>query len=129
MLEADLQTRFSRWLKYHINFPLVYELKITNTKRLPFQRLLPHQKQALLKAKHGTLCYKIPDSGFGQKPWDGFCVNKSTSVVGIMFHDKRGENRVFLIDIDDFVQAEKELKTSITKDYAEKLAWRTITLG
>lgn len=128
MTEADLQTKFSRWLRHYVNFPIAYELKISKSNRLPFNRLLDHQRVALQKAKHGTLCYKIPDSGMALKPFDGFCLTQVPSMVGIMFYTARGENRIYMVDIDDFVY-ESTLSASITRERASAIAWRTIELG
>ena len=124
MTEADLQTRFSRWLRYNVKFPIAYELKITHTKRLPFSRLLEHQKLALKKAKYDTLCYKIPDAGLGQKPFDGFCITQVPAVVGVMFYT-RCAKKVYLIDIDKFIELSED-GASLTEESAKNNAWRIV---
>lgn len=125
MTEADLQTRFTRFLKKNINFTLAYELKITQTNRLPFARLADHQKLALLQVKNKTLCYKIPDVGISQKPFDGFCLNGCPSVVGVMFY-RPGEKNVYLIDIEDYLEEAKGKSKSLTQEVADKIAWRIV---
>lgn len=125
MTEADLQTRFSKWVRKNINFTIAYELKISKTNRLPFDRLAEHQKLALLQAKNKTLCYKIPDVGIARKPFDGFCINGCPSVVGVMFYTP-GAKKVYLIDIDDYLEESKGKSKSLTEEVANKIAWRII---
>lgn len=127
MTESDMQTRFSRWLRKNVEFTIAYELKISDTQRLLFSRLLEHQMLALRQAKNGTLCYKIPDAGPARKPFDGFCINKCPAVVGVMYYTK-GEKAVYLIDIDDFIEESKGKSKSLSKERAEKIAWRVVNI-
>jgi hypothetical protein len=127
MKECDLQTKFSRWLRHHVQFPIAYELKITHTNTLLFSRLMEHQKDALLKTKHSTLCYKIPDTGYDRKPFDGFCLNRCTSVVGVMFY-KRNIKTLYLIDIEDFLKESEDHK-SLTQARAKEISWRVVELA
>jgi hypothetical protein len=127
MTESDMQTRFSRWLRKNVEFTIAYELKISHTNRLAFDRLLEHQRLALLQAKRGTLCYKIPDAGPARKPFDGFCINKCPAVVGVMYYSK-GETTVYLIDIDDYIEESKGKSKSLPRERAEKIAWREVKI-
>jgi hypothetical protein len=43
-------------------------------------KLLPHQKAALLQVRQGAFTYKIPDTG-GRRPFDAFVLKDAHSFV------------------------------------------------
>ena len=104
MREKDFQTKLTRWAKHNLTESCAIEAKITHTKRLPFNAVLPHQRQALLHANHGTLAYKIPDIGFGQKPFDMVVLANAKAYVAVMFY-ARGVKHFYLIPIDAWQKA------------------------
>lgn len=110
MKEKDLQTRFSRWLRHNASEygSCAYELKITKGPSVAFASLASHQRLGLLAAKHavGGLCFKIPDAGMGQKPFDQFCLVGGGAYVVVQFY-ARGVDWAYLVDIDAWVNLER----------------------
>lgn len=121
MTEADLQTKFNKYLLNRwVGLPSAFELKITKEKRIPFSAIKEHQIKRLKQVREGNFPYKIPDVGYDQKPFDCFILNGKTQDVGayvcIMFYT-RGENKVYLIDILDFI---KEMEESEPRSLTEQ---------
>lgn len=118
--EAKHQTVFNHWLKHVYKQTAAFELKQTNTS-LPFSALAPHQKEALLNAKHGVLAYKIPDVGY-QNPFDCICLSKIPAYVVVKF-PKSFE----LISIDIWIK-EEEISTrrSLTYERAKQISTMSI---
>ena len=103
-----------------------FELKITHTPSLPFDSVKPHQIAALRIAKHGTLVYKIPDTGYDQKPFDTFVLTRSEAYVAVMFY-QRGCNHFYLIDVDDFLKEQARSKRkSLTEERAGAVGKRVV---
>jgi len=126
--EADFQTKFTRWAKHNlITRTGAYELKLTKTKSLPFNAVAPHQIIALQLVKHNHLGYKIPDVGLSQKPFDFFNISSSQSPdaqIVVMFYT-RGNNKFYMIDVDDFVnKAKSSERKSLTEDECSTIACR-----
>lgn len=115
MKERDLQTRFNAWLRNRWQGgSAAFELKICHEESMPFSEVKEHQVRNLQIAKHGSLAYKIPDVGMDQKPFDCIFLDKVPAYVAVMFH-KRGEKRVYLIDVDIFaLEAETSARRSLT---------------
>lgn len=129
MLEKNLQTRITRYVKNRWRHgSAAIEVKITKDKSLPFNAVKDHQIAGLSVAKHGTLAYKIPDTGYDQKPFDMFVFQGAGAYVMVMFW-KRGSKTCYLIDIDDFLK-EKETsdRKSLTEERANEIGEK-ITLG
>lgn len=127
MKESVFQVVFGHWLKNIFKKTGAFELKMTKSKNLPFNTLKEHQKQALLIAKHGCIYFKIPDSGYQQNPFDCFSLACVPSYVVVQFYVK-GCKDFYLIDIDDWIKAEKECKLnlhknrmSLTEEMAQKI--------
>ena len=128
MVEKNFQTMFSRWIKYNLIGSGLFELKITKTKSIAFNRLEPHQKQNLLQAKHGQVCYKPPDVGF-QNPCDVICVKGGYGNVYVMYYTERGTKHFYEIDIDIWDNEEKTSpRKSLTEDRAKEIATRACYL-
>lgn len=129
MLEKNLQTRITRYVKNRWQHgSAAIEVKITKEKSLPFNAVKDHQIAGLLVAKHGTLSYKIPDTGYDQKPFDMVVFQGAGAYILVMFW-KRGCKTCYLLDIDVFL---KEKKTSDRKSLTEERACElgeTIVLG
>ena len=100
MSEAEKTTQFLKWAKVKVNHSFAFEAKICKTPSLPFESVKEHQANALFRVKHGYFNYKIPDSGFDQKPYDGFQMVMQPAWVVVFWHQKRGDKRLTLIDID-----------------------------
>ncbi len=102
---------------------VAWEAKFTRTDRLSFDALAVHQEYALLEATkvHG---FKIPDSGIGQKPYDGFVLYNALAVV-IAIYYKPKEVEVYEINIRDFVSEKYTSKEkSLTKKRAAEIGTR-----
>jgi penicillin-binding protein-related factor A (putative recombinase) len=99
MKEKDFQSVFNKWLKHVHKQTGAFELKLCRNRAMPYSAVAPHQIDALLNAKHGTLIYKIPDVGY-QNPFD--CV--SLSGVPAFVVVKYTSGKAYGIDIDDFIR-------------------------
>lgn len=115
MKEKDFNIRFNHWLKVVHRTTGAYELKVTKTDSLPFSAVKPHQIAALRAAKNGTLVYKIPDIGLGQKPFDNVCLSGTAAFVGVLYPS----GVAYLIDVDIFIG---ESQTSERKSLLEARA-------
>jgi len=101
MQEKDFQTKFNTWLKYHDEYWGAFELKLTDNPSLPFSEVRPHQIQNLNNVRNSHFIYKIPDEGFGQKPFDCFKLQKVPAYIVIMYY-RRGQKNFYIIPIDDW---------------------------
>ena len=129
MREKNLQTRITRYVKNRWQHgSAAIELKICHEKSLPFNAVKEHQIAGLLVAKHGTLAYKIPDTGYDQKPFDMVVLNNSSAYVLIMFY-QRGCNICYLIDVDKYVhERDNSKRKSLTEERCTEIAEK-IVLG
>lgn len=115
--EAKLTTQFLKWASVNFRQTFAFEVKQSQWKAIAFSDLAPHQKQALMIAKHGFLKWKIPDAGF-QNPFDGFCLYQVPAYVVVFF----GKN-FYMIDIDVWCEEEKtSSRKSLTEERAKKLS-------
>lgn len=115
--EANFQTTFNHWLKAVHKKTGAFELKQTKGNALPFNAVVPHQVQALLQVKNGTLVFKIPDSGY-QNPFDAFSLTRENAYVVIKYRDF-----FCLIDILDWCnEVERSDRKSLTSERAKEIA-------
>ena len=122
MREKDFQTKVTRWLQ-HEGKTGAYELKLTKTGSLPFSALAPHQKQNLLNAKHSSIVFKIPDSGW-TNPFDCFCLRNTNAFVVVQFWKLRVKH-FYLIGIDEWVEEEFcSIRKSLTEERANIIGTR-----
>lgn len=130
MVESDMQTLFRKHLEKHPpDEPEIYELKICkDNKPLPFDRLLPHQREALLGAQGAGYFHKLTDppvyagmkTRFNKtRPFDCMYLVNVNAYVIVWWYEPR-QTKVFIkIPILKFVE-EKELSTrkSLTQQRA-----------
>lgn len=122
MKEKDFQTRFGKWLRYVYKKTGAYELKLTKTDSIAFNRLEEHQKQALLSAKHSCQYFKIPDMQFGCLPYDCYMLCNQPAYVVIMYY-VRGQKKFYMLDIDVWVTEEETSKRkSLTLSRCQEIA-------
>lgn len=118
MKEKDFQSTFNKYLKAVHKATGAFELKLVKQGALPYSSVAPHQIEALLNAKHGTLVFKIPDGGYSQSPFDCFSLSGVPAFVVIRFPS----GTVYGIDIDDFIRTRDLAKRkSLTEDEAEAI--------
>ena len=118
-LEKDFQTDFNKWCKHIYQKTAVFELKISRGASLPYRDVKEHQENALYTAKHGSVVYKIPDTGY-QNPFDSFMMVEVPAYIVIMFRAKQAE--FILIDIDRWLYMKQNRKReSITEDQAKEI--------
>ena len=127
MREKNLQTRITRYVKNRWQHgSAAIELKICHEKSLPFNAVKEHQIAGLLVAKHGTLAYKIPDTGYDQKPFDMVILKNSEAYILIMFYT-RGCNICYLIDVNIYVdEVNNSKRKSLTEDRASEIGEKII---
>ncbi len=104
MTEADKTTTFLKWAKARMNHSFAFEAKICKGPSLPFDSVKEHQANSLYRVKHGYFNFKIPDVGYDQKPFDGFQMVMQPAYVVIFWYQKRGDKRMTLIDIDQWME-------------------------
>lgn len=122
MTEADFQTKFSRWAKYHISKTCLWELKLSKSSSIPFSALAEHQERALTQATRSCISYKIPDGTLGQKPTDGFTICNSEAYVVIQFY-KPGNKEFFMIPINRWLLEKAASKRrSLTEERAREIS-------
>ena len=121
MSEADFQTKFTRWAKYHLKESCACELKVAKEgQALPFSAVKEHQVLALSVVKNSGLGYKIPDAGYDQKPFDFFFL-KGDSYVVVMFA-KRNQKEFVMIPINVFLQESAQSpRRSLTEKRAKEI--------
>lgn len=71
------------------------EIKHAKGMTLYANSIQPHQRDALLRAKHGILRYKIPDMG-RRNPFDGVILASIPAFVVVVY----GDGTIVSIDID-----------------------------
>lgn len=119
--EQKLTTLFLKWASVNFRHTFAFEVKQTQDKSIPFSSLAPHQKRALMIAKHGFFKWKIPDAGY-QNPFDGFCLYKTEAYVVVFF----GSN-FYIIDIDIWIHEQAISKRrSLTSKRAIEIAQKVI---
>ena len=117
MKEKDFQSHFNKWLKAVHKQTGAFELKLARTDSLPYSALAPHQEQALLNAKNGTLVYKIPDVGY-QNPFDCVCLSGVPAYVVVRYPS----GTVYGIDIEAWIRSRGFLtRKSLTEAEAEAI--------
>ncbi len=120
-VESDFRKEFQKWALKNGTNTAAFELKVSPTDSLPFDRLEPHQKAFLLKASEGITCYHPSDyansEGFKTKlPCDVIFLAHVKSFVAVMFHVKQKGNRVFyLVPIQKWVEEEKGERRSLSE--------------
>lgn len=117
MTESAFTSKFNKWIKHVYCKTGAFEIKQTPNPSLPYSAVVPHQINALLQAKHGTLVFKIPDAGY-QNPFDVFSLAFVPAYVVIKF-----TKHWYAIDIDLFIHArDTSNRKSITELEASKIA-------
>jgi len=116
--EATFTTKFLKWLvNEKIDGTAVFELKLAKGKSLSFSTVKDHQLRNLQLAQE-RLVYKIPDTGYDQKPFDCFQLHKAEAFIVIMFY-KRGQKEFIIIPIRAFI---REMRNSTRKSLTEERA-------
>lgn len=85
--EAAITTRINKWFPRMIGQSCPYEVKHTRGEvTFKLRELKQHQRDYLLAAttEHG-MHWKIPDTGFGQCPFDSFVFKNSPAFVIIAY--------------------------------------------
>jgi len=127
MTEAEFQSNFTRWVKSRYKGrSTAFELKLSKTKSLPFSAFYPHQLEALHKVKYESLSYKIPDVGYGQKPFDMFHLAWAQAYIVVMYWQP-GVRHFYLVDIQDYLNhigQDAKKKKSLREEDAARLGER-----
>lgn len=135
MQEKQLYPLIRDFLSSRSDFPTcAYEVKITKgtkeAKAFAFADLKEHQREALLKAKHGQFNHKISDSFVfdktrggrfpSRKPFDAIFLNNVAAFVVICYYIPLKLKRAVFVDIDKFLELEKlSDKKSLPLELAE----------
>lgn len=77
----------------------------------------------LFQAKNNKIGYKLPDTGYSQKPFDFFGY-KGPAYVVIMYYQK-GVKHFYLIDIDVWIEErDKSTRKSLVEARAKEIGVR-----
>lgn len=122
--EAEFQTTFNHWLKAIYKENGVFELKQTQTNSIAFNKVVPHQVQALLRTQEGHLIYKIPDGSFTQSPYDCISLCNIQAFVVIRY-----PGFFCLINIRDWInEKERSDRRSLAMNRAREIATTIVPL-
>ena len=98
-----------------------YEFKLTKGISIPFDSVVPHQVNSLMRAKHRRLAVKIRDVGIFKKEFDVFVLEKEGAYVVLVFWS-RGCKHFYAIDIDVwFKESQESKRRSITEARAAEI--------
>lgn len=113
--EAEFTTRAKIWIKTELP-TCAWEVKHTRgSDRFTMSELKEHQINWLLAAtKKGGISWKIPDTGYGYNPFDGFNLKSEFAFVIICF-----PNWVVAIEIQVMVLIQE---ASISEEKATRIA-------
>ena len=101
--EAQFQTKFGLWVREKWRGgSAAFELKKAKDDTILLSAFRPHQIIALRSVKKGFLHYKIPDGGYGYKPFDSFVLNKSKAYGVVLF-----TSGAVMIDIEILITKNK----------------------
>lgn len=119
MTERQFQTRFSKWVKYNIDFSAAFEFKVVKNEKFYLSQIKEHQIRNLKTVSCNLLYYKIEDTSFHQKPFDAFTLYQVPSYVVIMW-DRPRNNTFYLIPI---IEIERHIKNGakyMVEDWAKE---------
>ena len=115
--EQKKTTKFLEWASVNHRHTFAFEVKQSGGNAISFSALAPHQKRALMIAKHGFFKWKIGDYGY-ENPFDGFCLNEVPAYVVVFFGKKH-----YMIDIDVWAEeAKNPQRKSLTETRAAEIA-------
>lgn len=123
MRESSYYPAIIRYYEKNTRVSVAFEAKFTRTNRLSFDALAPHQEQYLLKATvvHG---WKLPDSGIGIKPYDGYVLYGARAVMIAIYYKPRA-TEVYEIPIRTFIEEKYVSKEkSLTREKAAAIGTR-----
>ena len=122
--EKNMQTAVNKWLRsYWQRGSAAFELKICKKQSLAFSRVLAHQLDGLLNAKHHTIVKKLSDLDPSLKPFDSFLLTKTEAYVTVLYYQPRKQKEVYFIDIDDFLEECANCKRkSLTQKRAKEIS-------
>ena len=113
----ELRDRGTPWYGY-------WELKQTTTNSLAFSKIEIGQYDGLQAMEKSGLYWKFSDDDMRIKPCDCQCTPPLTSYIVIKFPDA-----YYAIDIKEIVKLRENGGISITREQAETVAERIVTLG
>ncbi len=114
--EAAITTRINKWFPRVVTASCPYEIKHTRgSATFKFKELKQHQRDYLLAATtpHG-MCWKIPDTGFSQNPFDCFVFKNTQAFVIIAYPEN-----VYAIEIQLIEKIDSNI---LTEEFASKIA-------
>ena len=139
MVEKHFQSIFTKWVRE--NPPTgsaVWELKMVKGPSIAFDRVSPHQVEALKEAKRSGIFHKISDSPVSwqsklrftkPKPFDCLYIFKPEAYVVLLFYKPRKAKEVLFIDIDDWVdEMLKVERKSLTEKRAKEISKKIETI-
>lgn len=133
MVEKNFQSIFTKWVRENPpTVSTVWELKMVKGPSIAFDRVSPHQVEALKEAKRSGIFHKISDSPVSwqsklrftkPKPFDCLYISKAEAYVVLLFYKPRQKKQILFIDIDDWVdEMNKVERKSLTENRAVEIS-------
>lgn len=123
--EKDFQSDFTAWIRHERNkgnfdYSFAFELKISDSQRLAFSKIEPHQYTSLKRAALDCVYHKISDQSLSFKPFDGFQICRVPAFLIILFYEPRKPKEPVFIPILKLLEfmEKNPSKKSITKEEA-----------
>jgi len=122
MTEKSFYSPVQDWMKQNLQGSNAVELKLTKTNKFYLNKMEAHQLPTLYAIKHKVLVYKLPDVGYDRKPCDIIMLSGAGAFVGIIYYVPHKKKHLYLIDIDVFLEYQKEGHVSMTEEETSRLA-------
>lgn len=120
MQEKSYYNDINKYYVENATNSIAWEAKFSKTNTINFNCLPPHQEQFLLEAER-SFGFKIPDTGIGRKPFDGFVLNRATALFIAIYFLPR-ETEIYEIPIRAFLKEKYESgKKSLSKERAREI--------
>ena len=126
MKEMDMQTFFGKAIqKTPPKETEIYELKICKNNSFPFDKIKPHQIEALLKAESSSFYHKITDppvfygmnSRFNiKRPFDCLCLVNVKAYLVFWFYKPNQPKKFIKVRINDFLEFKSKSKMKSFKE-------------
>ena len=101
--EQTFQTKFGQWMREKWwGGSAAFELKVAKGDEIALSAFRKHQITALLASKRSQVHYKLPDTGFGYKPFDSFVLRRSGAFAVILF-----DSGAVMLDIEILIKQKR----------------------
>jgi hypothetical protein len=123
MTESSYYSDITKYYEANAVNSIAWEAKFTRSNRISFSALAPHQERFVLQSEE-VFGHKLPDTGIGQKPFDGFVLKNATGLF-IAIYFLPHETEIYEIPIRVFVTEKyTSSEKSLSKERARAIGTR-----